>query len=149
LQKRLNTPKKTGSIFFAWSANRERGHEGGSGAPLQPCLGLKSRQAKSRGKLLEGDRNLLEEQQQLLGSKIFRSTGRSKILRLEVVVDLILEGICLSLGHGIHQLKDLKDKEEICEFSPQEEGIWPWLATYKLCHCTHCFGSCLMYCTLE
>ena len=53
----------------------------------------------------------------------------------------------MSLGHGIRQLKNLKE-EEIYGFSPQEEGLWPWVAAYILCHCSYCFGSCLMYCTL-
>ena len=79
----------------------------------------------------------------------FGSTGRSKLLQQEVVVDLILECICLSLGHGIRQLKDLKDKEEIYGFSPQDEGFWSWLATYILSHYSYDFGSFLMYCTLE
>ena len=70
-------------------------------------------------------------------------------MQQEVEEDLILEGVCLSLGHGIRQLKDLKDKEEIYGFSPQEEGFLPWLTTYILCHCSYCFGNCLMYCTLE
>lgn len=85
----------------------------------------------------------------VVGEQNFGSTGRSKRLQQEVVVDLILEGICLSLGHGIRQLKDLKDKEEIYRFSPQEDGFWPWLVAYLLCHCYYCFGRSLMYCTLE
>ena len=68
-------------------------------------------------------------------------------MQQEAVVDFILGIICLNLGHGVRQLKDMKDKKEIYGFSPQEEGFWPWLVAYILCHCSYYFG--MMYCTLE
>ena len=48
-------------------------------------------------------------------------------MQQEVVEDLILEGICLSLGHGIHQLKDLKDKKRFSGFPLKRRGFGPGL----------------------
>jgi len=113
-------------LWFDFGSRRE-------GKESEGLLGHLS-SPKTQDKVTEVKRKAIRERSKspreattIVGEQNFGSTGRLKILQQEVVVNLILEGIFLTLGHGIRQLKDLKDKNRFMGFPLERRGFGPGL----------------------